>query len=122
MSSRDVVDLHPRELLHRPGDALSATPVDPALERRVDPPLTHPGDVLDPQVAGERDEHHLPAIRAGVHEDDRVRAVLAADVGVVAERDDLLLREPLARVAAEQQVVARALVAPAGDVHGSGDT
>ena len=116
---QDVVDLHPGELLHRPGDALSATPSIPPSNAVLILPSPTPGMSSTHRSRG--NETNTTSRRSGVHEDDRVRAVLAADVGVVAERDDLLLGEPLARVAAEQQV-ARALVAPAGDVHGSRDT
>ena len=112
---QDVVDLHPADAPDRPGHALRPAAVHAALERGVDLALPHPRDV-DPQVSRERHEHDLPAIGPRVHEDDRVRAVLAADVRVGAERDQFLGRQALAGVAAEQQVVARALVASAGDV------
>jgi hypothetical protein len=112
---QNVVDLHPADAPDRPGHALRPAAIHAALERGVDPAFPHPRDV-DPQVARERHEHDLPPIGPRVHEHDRVRTVLAADVRVRSEGDQFLGRQPLTRVAAEQQVVARALVASAGDV------
>ena len=115
---QDVVDLHPGDGLHGPSHPLRTTAVDAALERRVDLALPHPRDV-DPQVSGKREEDRLFPVGPRVDEDDRVRTVLAADVRVGAERDDLLACQALAGIAPEQQVVARVLVAPARDVHGA---
>jgi hypothetical protein len=116
---QDVVDLHPGDALHGSSHSLRTTAVDASLERGVDLALAHPRDV-DPQISGEREEDRLLPIGARVDEDDRVRAVLSADVRVRAEGDDLLARQALAGVAPEQQVVARVLVAPARDVHRAG--
>jgi hypothetical protein len=101
----DVVDRHPRELVHGGGDLLRAVVLDPALERRVDLALADAGDVR-PQVAREREEHGLLLVRHRVDQHDRVGPVRTPDIRVRPEGHLLGLVQPCSGVAPEQQVVA----------------